>query len=134
MLVYILNPSLEDLLTSKVYKLEIGSDVFLVPLWHSELYFFKTKEIVVLCEPQLPDGVDIDEQGNVYTTVKVDLCDLEIGGVIRIDMVDCCIDVDQLLIKREQLVRIKNKGLPVITDNIYDRTAKADIVVKVIIR
>jgi hypothetical protein len=133
--VYVLKPTLDDLLTCKVYLLEVDGGKFYVPLWHSELYFEGTggREIVVLCEPALPDGVQIDEHGNVHLQMNLCLTDLEIGGAIKIDDVGEYVSVDQLRIQREQTIRLKYKGLPLLTDNIYDWDMKADIVVRIIL-
>jgi hypothetical protein len=36
---FILNPSLDDLFASNVYKLVVNKHTYFVPLWHSELYY-----------------------------------------------------------------------------------------------
>ena len=38
-MVYVLNPSIDDLLNNNVYKLYVDEELYLVPLWHSEMYF-----------------------------------------------------------------------------------------------
>jgi hypothetical protein len=76
---YTLNPDIDDLFNNNVYKLYVDGQLYLVPLWHSELYFEgpdqKTK-IIVLCQPKLPDGVAIDEDNNLCVESKIVLTDL----------------------------------------------------------
>ena len=62
-LVYIINPSLRDLLNDNVYKLVVDDLQYFVPLWHNEVYFDHKNdgEIIVKCEPDLPQNITIDE-------------------------------------------------------------------------
>jgi len=64
--VYILNPRIHDLLNNNVYKLYIENRLYLVPLWHNEMYFDASgSEIVVICEPELPENINIDDEYNL---------------------------------------------------------------------
>jgi hypothetical protein len=53
--IFILNPSLNDLIQSNVYKLESNNVLYYVPLWHSELYF--DADIMFRCIPFLQDNI-----------------------------------------------------------------------------
>ena len=47
---YVMQPTLEDMFESKVYKLVINDVCYIVPLWHTEITYDNTKtEINVLC-------------------------------------------------------------------------------------
>lgn len=134
-IVYTLNPSVGDLLEHNVYKLYHENELFLVPLWHSELYFeCGSKEIIVLCEPQLNSGLSIDEDNNLFLETKIDL-DLDITHIpVTIGNKILQIPRQELYMKREQLYRFKGQGVSKIKDNIYDVTERSDIVVKIIIQ
>lgn len=134
-IVYTLNPSVNDLLEHNVYKLYHENELFLVPLWHSELYFeCGPKEIIVLCEPQLDVGMSIDEDNNLSVVAKIDL-DFDKSHIpVTIGNKMFEIPRRELYMKREQLYRFKGQGVSKIKDNIYDVTDLADIVVKVIIQ
>jgi hypothetical protein len=134
-IVYTLNPSVGDLLEHNVYKLYHENELFLVPLWHSELYFeCGPKEIIVLCEPQLVSGMSIDEDNNLFVVTKIDL-DFDKSHIpVTIGNKMFEIPRQELYMKREQLYRFKGQGVSKIKDNIYDVTERADIVVKVIIQ
>jgi hypothetical protein len=78
-----LNPSLLDMLLDRVYILHEGEQTFYIPLWHSELHFTRTtdantapSDVIVLCEPELPDNVTMDEDNNIYISLEVDICEL----------------------------------------------------------
>lgn len=87
-LVVRLNPSLLDMLLDRVYILHEEGQTFYIPLWHSELHFTRTtnssidasasstSDVIVLCEPELPDNVTIDESNNIYISLEVDVCEL----------------------------------------------------------
>ena len=74
--VYILNPSVDDLLNNNVYKLVLDENLYLVPLWHTELYFENElqNEIIVLCEPKLDENMMTDEDNNLHVTINVNWC------------------------------------------------------------
>jgi curved DNA-binding protein CbpA len=137
--VYKLNPSIIDLLNNNLYKLYVNNELFLVPLWHNESYFDGSGcEIMVICEPELPNGITIDDDNNIcieteisaYHQLPDDIMDngfvgIEIGGK------DFTIPLSNLYMKREQYYRIKNEGLVKIKKDIYDVSEKTDIIVKI---
>jgi hypothetical protein len=144
-LVYILTPNVDDLFNNNVYKLFVDEQLYLVPLWHSELYFDGTGcEIVVTCEPDLGPNNRIDENNNLY--VSVDLSLEKIKEMLEsnednkfvnffIGTKEFFIPLRELFIRREQIYRMKNQGISKIRENnIYDIRDKADIIVKLLIK
>jgi hypothetical protein len=136
--VYILNPSIDDLLNNNVYKLVLDDKLYLVPLWHTELYFENElqNEIIVLCEPKLDKNIIIDEENNLHITIHVNWCsdflstkqniDVNIGTKIF------NIPIKELFIRSEQYYRIRGGGLTKINENdIYDVDKKTDIIFKI---
>ena len=136
--VYKLNPSINDLLNNNVYKLYLNNELFLVPLWHNESHFDSSGcEIIVICDPELPDGILIDEDNNIHVETI-----LTINEIHQKIMNNECITVnisehtyniplDHLYMKREQYYRIKNSGLSKVKKDIYDVSEKTDIIVKI---
>lgn len=47
-----------------------------------------TREIIVLCEPELPDHVAIDENNNIYVSLDVNICELFRDQVIPVYITD----------------------------------------------
>jgi curved DNA-binding protein CbpA len=140
---YKLNPSIDDLFENNVYKLYVNEQLFLVPLWHNELYFESSelnnfKEIVVSCEPELSKNIKIDENNNLAVKIEFNL--INIPDLIRNDgkiffnigkkVFD--IPVNKLYMTKNQYYRIKNEGLSKINENdIYDVSSKTDIIVNI---
>jgi len=137
--IYKLNPNINDLFNNNVYKLYHNDKLFLVPLWYNESYFEGTDcEIIVVCEPELPEDVQIDDDNNIYIETEIravnDLPDLIINNlniVVNIGFKEFIIPIAELSMKREQYYRIKNQGLSKIKNDIYDVTEKADIIIKI---
>jgi curved DNA-binding protein CbpA len=138
--VYKLNPSINDLLNNNVYKLYLNEELFLVPLWHNESYFDSSGcEIIVICEPELPNNITIDDDNNIHfeTVINYDLLDLREKImhndtiIINIGEKVYTIPLANLYMKREQYYRIKNAGLSKIKKDIYDVSEKTDIIVKI---
>jgi hypothetical protein len=136
--VYILNPSIDDLLNNNVYKLVLDEKLYLVPLWHTELYFENElqNEIIVLCEPKLDKNITIDEDNNLLVTIYVNWyssflstkqnIEVNIGSKIF------NIPIKELFIRSEQYYRIRGGGLTQINENdIYDVDKKTDIIFRV---
>jgi len=136
---------LKDIIEHNIYKLYVDDQLYLVPLWHNELYFDAEdgSEIIVLCQPKLPDHVTIDENNNIYyeTSIKIDselpyliknnqFVSIEIGEKWF------SVPLNKLFIKEEQLYKFKGQGIahiPSEQKNMYDVSYKADIIVKIIL-
>lgn len=138
--IYKLNPSIHDLLSNNLYKLYINEELFLVPLWHTESYFdtLVGGEIIVFCEPDLPSGITIDDDNNICVETNINL-ETEFINLIKnnepisitIDTKTFEIPLSLLNIKREQIYKIKNEGLPKVKKDIYDVSEKTDIIVTI---
>jgi hypothetical protein len=139
--IYKLNPSINDLFNNNFYKLYVNNELFLVPLWHSELYFDSSNtEILVLCEPELPETIKIDDYNNIWTEKKINF-DEELFHLIKnngnilinIGEKEFKIPVSELHMKREQIHIIRGQGLSKIKKDLFDVTDKNDIIIKIII-
>lgn len=147
-----LNPSLEDLFESNVYKLVHNGHAYFVPLWHSELYYdyisdptptsvgangVDDGELIVKCIPDLGENIFIDEMNNIHTTLHVLLRDISLKTpalVLKLGTRSFEIPCDKLMIKPLQYYTIRKKGIAKIDDmNMYSIEQKADIVVKIIL-
>ena len=140
-LLYKLNPSINDMLNDNIYKLYIDNKLYLVPLWFNESYFQNDEnEIIVICEPELPDNIKIDEDNNIYVDINLELLDIiqkimkDEDIKINIGDKEIKISLSNLHMKREQYYRIKNEGLlkqDVI--DLYNISNKSDVIVKIIL-
>ena len=124
-----------------LYKLHVNDELYLVPLWHNESYFDGSGcEIIVICEPELPEGIQIDDDNNIFITKEIygysDLLNMILLNKsiqITIGEKEYEIPISNLYMKREQYYRIKNEGLSKVNRDIYDVSEKSDIIVKVVI-
>ena len=137
-MVYKLNPSINDLLNNNLYKLYIEEQLFLVPLWYNEVHFDGSGcEILVFCEPELCKGITIDDDNNIHIEIKIDFDNLaklisENKNIpITIGNKEVYIPVSELYMKKEQYYRIKQQGLSKINNDIHNVSEKADIVIKI---
>ena len=146
--IYKLNPNINDLLNNNFYKLYVNDKLYLVPLWYNEVYFEKenedenknnNNEIIVLCEPELPEGVKIDDDNNIYIektiNIQTELPNLisnDASLTIEIGDLRYYILVSELSMKREQYYKIKNRGITKPNDDVCNVSQKSDIIVKII--
>lgn len=141
--VYILKPNLKEIMGHNIYKLYVDDNLYLVPLWHNELYFDAPdgSEIIVLCQPNLPTNIIIDENNNIYYEEAIKISEelsylIKNNKFVSIEIGEKCftIPLDKLYIKDEQLYRFKCQGISQISEKeIYNIDKKADIIVKIIL-
>lgn len=134
--IYKLNPTIDDVLENNLYKLYVGEKLCLVPLWHTECYYDVSGcEIMVLCEPELPADVKMDEEGHLYLEKEMEVKDLlEKGSMeVCIGKKQWTIPCAQLFLKKEQYYLFHGEGISKPKQNIYDVQEKSDIVVKIIL-
>lgn len=142
--VYILNPSIDDLLDNNIYKLYVDEQLYLTPLWHNELYFEDPdkNDIIVLCVPELPEDISIDENNNIHCNLLVAF-EKEMIINQQINQGDLNVNIgrhvfkipiDKLYMKKEQKYFIKGRGISHIFENdIYNQSnhGKGDIIVSI---
>lgn len=143
--VYILKPNISDLMDNKIYKLYVDDELYLVPLWHNELYFDCNDgtEIIVLCQPELEENMVIDENNNIYCTITVQMDNdfrYKINSLktpsVSFDIGNKSFEIlyDTLYIKKEQTYKFKKCGISRIQENdIYNVSLKGDIIVKIVL-
>ena len=132
--IYVLNPSINDLFQNNVYKLDIDNKLYFVPLWHSELYF--DSDIIVKCNPELPNNVEIDEDNNLIITERISIAYslfVDKSRPIKIGDYSFELPLDKLFLRQFQTFILKGKGISKIVENdIYEIEDRADIIIKII--
>ena len=126
--IYILKPSLDELLNDRIYKLVINENIYYVPLWHNELEF--DGDIIVKCIPELPENIIIDENNHIHIHLKIVFSNelLDINNINIINNLQ--IPVSKLSIKKKQSYIFSKKGISVIKEkDIYNVEERSDIIV-----
>ena len=133
--IYVLNPSINDLFQNNVYKLEIDNKLYFVPLWHSELYF--ESDIIVKCNPELPENVEIDEDNNIIITERISITSsllVEKTRHIKVGGRSFELPLDQLYIRPFQIIILKKQGISkIFEDDIYKIEDRSDVILKIIL-
>lgn len=141
-LLYKLNPTLNDLLENNIYKLVIKENTYYCPLWHSELYFDDIERgdesLIVQCIPDLPDNIEIDDNNNLIVTLEKSLnISLLENTSIKLNIGKNVYDIplDHLKLKKEQIYVFYKCGISHIDENnIYNIENKGDIIVKILFK
>lgn len=137
--IIILRASLDDLWQNNIYKLNFNGEYYLVPLWHNELYFEKNN-LIVLCNPTLPDEISIDENNNIIIDVKIniknELSELMMANenykIVSIGCQNFAIPLNKLLLKKYQIYKFKGQGISRIIENdIYNTSNKSDVIMRI---
>jgi hypothetical protein len=141
--IFILNPSITDLLDNNIFKLYVDDQLYLVPLWHNELYFDSPSgDIIVLCNPELPANMELDEDNNLHVSLDIegqyllDLIKNDQGSNAFVSLLigkrEFRIPLNKLHIKKEQIYKLVKQGISqVLEKDIYNISCKADIIVKI---
>jgi curved DNA-binding protein CbpA len=138
--IYKLNPSITDLLQNNIYKLYVDNQLYLVPLWYNEHYFDSNgKEIMVICEPELEENIQIDDDNNIFTQIILS-SSLLANSILNEENIEVVvgakvlyIPLSKLYMKREQEYRLVSQGLAKEKEDVYDVTERADIIVRILI-
>jgi hypothetical protein len=154
-IIYKLNPSISDLLNNNIFKLYVDEKLYLVPLWYNESHFLNTKdgdfdedienknikEIIVLCEPELPDNIKIDEENVLHVEITIDfiyltdLISIQEQPFLPVNIGNKVFEIplEKLYLKKKQVFRMKQAGLTKANEeDIYDVNNKSDIIFNII--
>jgi hypothetical protein len=137
--IFILNPSLFDLFSNNVYKLQIEDHIYYIPLWHNELILQDkiniSNEIIVKCIPDLPENIEIDENNNLIVSIEIpfsfSLLQKKIYTIL-IDKYSFDIPVSELHCKLTQNYILKGQGISQICEKeVFDISKRSDIIFKI---
>jgi hypothetical protein len=125
----VLNPSLEDLFENNLYKLSVGNQTYIVPLWHHELVYDNSgNDIYVKCFPILPENMEIDNKNNLHVNMSCKVLDLWEKTSIKIDLsknksVEFC--PSELKFSSYQTIIFTDGISKINTQNVYEVSSRA---------
>jgi len=133
--VYIVEPSIDDLLDHNVYKLMIKNKPYYVPLWHNELYF--NNDIAVYIKPNIDENIQIDDNNNLIIIKKYLIENILYTKCIHVSVgkQNFTIPTNELHIKPIQQYKFSKCGIPKInTTNVFEDKELSDIIVYIILK
>jgi DnaJ-class molecular chaperone len=134
-IVIIINPTIENIMNNKLYKLEYNNENYYVPLWHDELSYdiSETEYLIVKCKPELPENIFIDHNNDLHIKILIESIEqllnepyinITIGG--KVFEIPVC----ELKIKKSQTYTFFNRGISLINLNdIYNTARSSNIIV-----
>jgi len=131
--IYIINPTISNMLNSDIYKLSIDNDYVYVPLWHNELVF---ENNIIKIFPILDTNLTLDNTNNIHYTYKNKFTSLleNIANnnnniTIIIDNNKFTINISMLKLTKYQTYILENQGIPKINSlNLLDNSIKGSII------
>ena len=131
----VLEPSIDDLLNQKVFKLKYEETEYLVPLWHSVMYFTNEKhKLMVRCSPRLPHHIDINDNNDIIVYLKKSIKDCLDAETISttVGSKEIKISSESLKLTRHQSYTIEHDGIPRINEKkFYNIEEISNIIVKI---
>ena len=131
-ILYVLNPTLHNLLSQDIYKLIHDGVPYYIPLWHDEVtYDLPDNAIIIKCIPELPKHISVDHNNNIIININFSIKNILDKKTIDIQLDDKIIQLypEDLKIKKYQLFILKNKGIPIIdVNNFYNTKNVSDLI------
>lgn len=128
---YSINPSIDNLLNHEVFKIKIENEDYFIPLWHNEIIYETSNNTLIFeCIPKIDNHIFIDHDNNIFINNNVELHSLleKKDYEISIGNSKYNINMEDIKIKKNQIITIKNKGISKIDyENIYNIENKSNI-------
>ena len=133
--IIILNPSLTDLLSDNVYRLDFDNKKYYVPLWHNEVIFDHSgNDLIIKCIPDLEEHITIDNFNNLHCLYEGPITHILKDKRLKITLgeKDFIIEGDKLVIKENQTIILRNQGiLKINSEHLFSTTERADIYIDI---
>ena len=134
--IIILNPSIDDLLLDKVYKLELNEDCFYVPLWHKKIEFYLSDTAIIVKNiPELDRNLRIDDNNNLFISLEIDIKDILTNKyyIYTVGDAEFKIKAEQLTItENTQFITFRERGiLQLVKSNMFDSSKRGDVIFEI---
>lgn len=132
LIVYELNPSIQDLFENNVYIFEIEERKYYIPLWHSEVYFDK---FIFIITPELPNNMTIDNENNIHVYIHLTRKEIFENKYLKVNLYrekNITFESDNLYCRRKQIYTLKRQGINKINEkDIFNSDRKSDIILHI---
>ena len=133
--IIILNPNIDDLLNSTIYKLEFSEKTFYIPLWWRELtYDLSGSDIIVQCEPELEPHITIDDNNNIICKFEGSIKEVFEDKCVKIKLGEkiLTIPAEELKIQEYQTYVFREEGINIENEkDIYETGRKSNIYIDI---
>ena len=135
--IYVLNPTIENLLKNEIFKLDISNEIVYIPLWHHEVNYNNN---IIKIVPLLENNIFIDQDNNIHIDYKTSYNNLifllknydDPYFEILFNQSIFKIPLNKLYINKYQTYVFKKYGIPKInTNNIFDVSNLSNIVIHI---
>ena len=133
--IFVLNPTLKDMLQDQIFKLDFNHATYYVPLWHHEICFdVSGKTMLVKCVAEVNKDTYIDNNNNIFYKIHGKMnkvleskkLSFTLGGK------EFEIPANKLTLSKKQYWTFREKGLLKVDENdMYNECARADIYVEI---
>lgn len=138
--IYILNPSLKEILNDRIYKLEIDeieNDIYF-PLWHTKKMMEhpdQSNNILIVSQPDISDNIFISKNNDLFVQVDINIYELFSNEFVIVNIGDKEFKIhgkDVALSKETQIKKYKNCGiLKMNKENMFDQSKRGDIYIEI---
>ncbi len=136
--IYILNPSIDDILNDKIYKLDLNDETIYFPLWHRKRIIKhpdQSNNILIVSQPDISDNIFISKNNDIFYSINCDIQTVFRNQCIDINIGDQLFKIeskDITLTNESQIKKIKNKGiLKINKENMFDQSKRSDIYIEI---
>ena len=142
--IIILQPSINDLLEDKIYRLNYLGNDYYVPLWHNELIFDNIRNeydnLIVKVIPDLSENIYIDDDNNIK--YKIVLNTNKLKEIHDLGYLDISIGNRNIIVpsnkinigKNSQLLKFSNGIIKMNETNIFDSRKRGSIIIDIEVR
>jgi hypothetical protein len=129
-----LHPNINNLMNDDIYKLELNTIIYYIPLWHHEIMYDLSlnNQLIINVIPELDHHISIDDYNNIHVHLTKNIKVLLTIKTIVFNIGDKVFDIpcEELYIKKKQKYIYKRKGISKIdTKDVYDVTKRGDVIV-----
>ena len=137
--IYILNPTINDILNDRIYKLEIDNvDTIYFPLWHTKKmvkYPDTSNNILILSEPDISNNICISKNNDIFYSTNIDINSLFTNEFIDLFIGNKKFQIfgkDLVITKETQIKKYNNCGiLKMNKENMFDQSKRGDIYIEI---
>ena len=136
--IYILNPSIDDILNDKIYKLDLNDETIYFPLWHRKRIIKhpdQSNNILIVSQPDISNNIFISKNNDIFYSINCDIQTVFRNQCIDINIGDLVFKIDSkdiTLTNESQIKKFKNKGiLKINKENMFDQSKRSDIYIEI---